>query len=517
MRRQDIQLLAVAKRGDPAARQELGRKYLRGEDGIPRHVPTGLEYLTQPALSDSWHAAQVIAESLSLEEVVRYGQVSALRLAAEDGSSDARVKLALWLCISGGAASEAKTHLQNAAQAGHPGAPAALRALGKRSAPAALEGLLDAFESVAGMDPASVLQLAIADALSARDANRLSHALTVLLKRESESLDTQVADSMCAALLQAQHLPTFHLGEVGEQIEPLLEGCVWRGNLDAALILGLALCGISSGSLRPGSLAAVQNMRKGTALLLRAADSGKDEAWMHLYRVHSDQRVSVANPLMARFFLEKSAIGGNTLAQRMLGALILRSATTVHESEHGVHWLYEATRRGDLLAKHLLQSLVLQVEGSESEATAAIDAIERDDPWMAIRLRTARDFGLTKLEALSVDLVEGRRSWGLVVGPIPFVAQPRLAAPRAIPAMSPEAVDRLSRAAAVFERANRRTLVGKADIRKRQKRLRILLERHGADERWFFSSASATALHSLRSGPKWAFVAQDHLREALAS
>ena len=81
-------------------------------------------------------------------------------------------------------------------------------------------------------------------------------------------------------------------------------------------------------------------MRKGAALLLRAADGGKREAWMLLYRVHSDNRASVANPLMARFFLEKAATGGSVPAQRRLGALILRSARTLHESEQGIHWLY---------------------------------------------------------------------------------------------------------------------------------------------------------------------------------
>jgi TPR repeat protein len=516
MRRQDIQLLANARRGDPVARCELGRKYLRGEDGVPRHVSTGLEYLSHPSASTSAQAARVIAEALALQEIVRFGQVDALRLAAGDGSVVARSKLALWLCVTGGDVGEAKAHLQLAAKQGSSIALAALRALARRSPTSALEGLLEAYKAQPDVDTTAVVHLAVADALAARDAKRLSAMLTVLLRRGSQARSA-LADTVCQALVEAQHLTEFRLEDLGDLVEPLLDDCVWRGNVDAALLLGLALCGVECGTLRPRVLAAGQNMRKGSALLLRAADAGKQEAWMHLYRVHSDQRVSVANPLMARFFLEKAALGGNTLAQRLLGALILRSAASIHESEHGIHWLHQASVRGDLQAAHLLQSLVLPVQGDESRASAVIDAIGRDDPWMASRLRTARDFGLTKLEALSVDVVEGRRPWGLVIGHNPFVLQPKLAAPRAVPALTQEVGERLYRAAALFEQASQRGPGLEGDIRRRQKRLRLLLDRYGADERWFMSGASATALQSLRVGAKWAFNTHEPLKAALAA
>ena len=60
MRRQDIQLLALARQGDVAARCEAGRRYLRGTDGFPQHIGTGLEYLTHPNLKGSVQAARII-------------------------------------------------------------------------------------------------------------------------------------------------------------------------------------------------------------------------------------------------------------------------------------------------------------------------------------------------------------------------------------------------------------------------------------------------------------------------
>jgi len=206
------------------------------------------------------------------------------------------------------------------------------------------------------------------------------------------------------------------------------------------LLLGRALSGVDTPALPTSLLTTGQNLRRGAALLLRAADAGLTAAWMVLYRIHADNRSSVSNPQMARFFLEKAALAGELCAQRRLGALILRSATTVHESEQGIHWLHQAARRQDALAAQLLGSLVLPVAGSDAEADAAIDAVRREDPWLACRLRTARDFGLTKLEAMSVDIVAGLRPWGLVVGPNPSIAQAKLAAPRAIPALRPQAL-----------------------------------------------------------------------------
>jgi hypothetical protein len=53
MRRQDIQLLAGARQGDIRARCEVGRRYLLGIEGFPRHTATGLDYLTIRASSSS--------------------------------------------------------------------------------------------------------------------------------------------------------------------------------------------------------------------------------------------------------------------------------------------------------------------------------------------------------------------------------------------------------------------------------------------------------------------------------
>jgi hypothetical protein len=267
----------------------------------------------------------------------------------------------------------------------------------------------------------------------------------------------------------------------------------------------------------PGDLVTGSNVRRGAALLLRAADSGWEEAWLHLYRLHADHRLSVANPQMARFCLEKAAVLGQKQAQCKLGALMLRSANSLVDSEQAISWLHQAATQGDDHALDLLTSLHLPLEGSDQDARAAIDQVRRDYPWLAMRMQLSRDFGLTKLEALCVDPAMGLRPWGLVVGKNPFIVQSRLSAPRAVPAITESALDNLRRTALLFSESGRDGYLLEGDARRRSLVQRRAFERHGLDEAMFFAKASANTLNTLRQGSKWAFRAKAQIQLALAA
>jgi len=304
-------------------------------------------------------------------------------------------------------------------------------------------------------------------------------------------------------------------GLEAEHLLACLEMCADQGDRDAAYAFGRGLCGIASVALPPWVFADKLNLRKGAAFLLRAADAGIDAAWLHLYRLCADHRLSIANPEMARFFLEKAADRGQTEAQRKLGALLLREAATLAASEQAIQWLHRAASGGDAPARELLRSLVLPVAGAPDAAAAAIEQVRRHDPWLALRLELARQFGLTKLEALCVDPVEGSRPWGLVVGKNPFITQQRLAAPRAVPALSDAALATAQRAAAWFGQAKRDTVAVEGDLRRRSLRQRRLFERLGLADEMFFAAATSMRLEALRLGPKWAFRARESLSLAL--
>lgn len=514
MRRQDIQLFASARQGDVEARYEVGRRYMLGTDGFPFHVDAGLEYLTHPTLEPSDRAARTIAEALPLHELVQRGLLPALMKAARAGSTGAQVKLGAWRALTSADPTEPTRWLDAAAAAGDGSAGAAARA--SRSHPGnPAAAVLDALKAERGIDLARLLPQALNAAIRSDDLSEIARVLNCALAARSTATP-DLADAVCAALSRLENDAQLRLSCADDTLESLLEDCIRRGNATAELLLGRALCGFGTPALPGSLLTKAQNLRRGAALLLRAADAGLTAAWMFLYRIHADNRSSVSNPQVARFFLEKAALAGELCAQRRLGALILRSATTLRESESGIHWLHQAARRQDALATQLLGSLVLQVSGSDAEADAAIDAVRHEDPWLACRLRTARDFGLTKLEAMSVDIVSGVRPWGLVVGPNLSISQARLAAPRAIPALRPQALENLQRSAAFLEQSRQDGGSAEGGRRKRTYRLRYCLDRSDIDESLFFAKARSTMLQSLRQGPKWAFHAQQPLRLALA-
>jgi len=219
---------------------------------------------------------------------------------------------------------------------------------------------------------------------------------------------------------------------------------------------------------------------------------------------------------MARFCLEKAAARGMADAQRRLGAIVLKNASMISETERAIGWLHLASLGGDLHARSLLRTLVLPLEGRDAEAEAAIAAVRGVEPWLAARLRIAREFGLTKLEALSFDPLTGVRPWGLVVGRNPFVTQIRLSAPRAVPALTPQALDHLRTVATFFAQSNVDHGAYEGGLRRRSMNQRRVFVRLGLDERMFFARASTGALDALRLGSKWAFKVKQPLQLAMA-
>lgn len=489
MRRQDIQLLALARQGDAAARCEAGRRYLLGIDGFAQHIATGLDYLgplAGAAGPDQTRAATLIAECLPLETLVALQQDAALALAAARGSPSARLKLGLWRALREGDIDEGWRLLEQAARGG----PA--------------------------VDAPRVVMLAAQHAADANQLKPLLACLCIALRLSSAVDDERAALIVAAVRLAEAEGQTLH-GLPAAIIEAALDLCAQRGDRDAAYALGRALCGIDCGAIAAREIAPDGNLRKGVALLLRAADAGCEPAWLHLYRMHGDSRVSVANPQMARFCLEKAARSGQPEAQRKLGALLLRAADRLADSEAAIGWLHAAAAQGDAHADTLLRSLVLPLSGDDAQAAAAIEQVRQEDPWLALRLQLARHFGLTKLEALCVDPVDGLRPWGLVVGKNPFISQIRLSAARAIPALGGAALDAARRAAAFFGQSTRDAQGIEGDLRRRSLRQRRLFERLGLDESMFFASATAMTLDSLRLGPKWAFRTRQPLQLALAA
>lgn len=544
MRRQDIQLLAQARRGDTRARCELGKRYLLGSDGFTRHVAMGIEHLRHPSLAQEPLAAATLVQNLPLHELLALGQTDLLQRAAQDGLATAQYGLGLWLSLLPGTRNEGRRWLQRAGQAGHPAAASALQALSNAPTAMVTQALLRSAVSGAAaatghqatqVDGQALARQAAEQAAAAQDLPALLDSLSAavaLLRPTAPHPRAAQADTDATlpeqALVQLAPLlaQALNLAErSGQQLQGL-PAAVWRqalehlaaqGDRQAAYTLGRSLSGQACPHLPAEVYAEHQNVRKGAAFLLRAADAGVDAAWLLLYTLHADHRLSVANPQMARFFLEKGAQAGLAEAQRKLGALMLREAHTIAGTEQAMGWLYSAAVQADTHALTLLQSLVLPVQGDEAEAQRVLEQVRAADPWLAARLGLARAFGLTKLEALSLEPAEGLRPWGLVVGRNPFIQQARLAAPRAVPALHAAAHQAAQHAAELYTHSGQERSLTEGDLRNRSLRQRRLFDRLGVADSLFFADASTTTLDSLRLGAKWAYKVRQPLSAALDS
>lgn len=510
MRRQDIQLLAAARQGSATACCEVGRRYLLGIESFPRHAQTGLDYLSRPGVRESPCALVAIADGLTLHEALELGQLDMLKQAARSGHPAALCKLGAWHLTRPSGLEEAQRCLQLAAAAGSEAARLVLAH--RRDGATALEAAADLSERLnacGAIDAPAVLSRALLRARAAQDLDGLRWCLGLVARwrrLRCGAAAELVVDAVDLAERTARHLDDLPFPFVAEALEQRSQ----QADARAQFALGRLLCGVPCGALAPGWGAKSLNLRKGAALLLRAADAGEVRAWVHLHRMSSDHRCSVANLQMARFFLEKAATLGDAESQRRLGALLLREASNIDGSEQALGWLHRAARHGDLHAVRLLESLVLPVPGDDVDAREAAAIIGRTSPWLEARMHVSRHFGLTRLEALTMDPVQGLRPWGLVVGPNRFVRKARLAAPRAVPALGEPAAQALQSAARLFATPDRDD-----GPRVRGRLLRHLCAKHGIDDSVFFAAATADALATLRSGTRWAFKQRDALRGAL--
>jgi TPR repeat protein len=501
LRREDITLRRAARAGDIQAAFEMARRYLSGS-GMPKNIAVGLQYLLPQRASAE--AAMLVCRCLPLHELIEHGQIDLLSLYG-DLDPQLRVKLGVWQVLAG--------RLEDGLEALRESLPRGSCTGELWNAYPPSQGWVAVLEHLGSLGIVDARAVALASAKRAcldADLERFSRTLRL-------AIDLKTADSLtrewiykAVTLSLAQHRAVLHLD--AHHIHAALEFAAAGLDPQPWLILGLALCGLPCGPNPAAALVTRENLRKGTALLMRAAHAGYTEAWLHLHKLSSNPRCSVANPEMARFFLEKAAAAGHSEAQRRLGALILSRSRTLVETEGAVGWLHLAAQQRDAYASDLLRSLVLPVDGDPHDAEAALSDIERIDPWLSARLRLAREFGLTKQEALSLDPIAAERPWGLVTTAIPYLSHNKLSAPRVVPAVSPAAVSALRHAVVLFSRASYHEL----DSAQRSNSQRRRLAHLALDETLFFPNADSSERDRVRIGTRWAHHARTLLLGALS-
>ena len=509
MRRDNIRLRALARSGDLAAKIKLGGFYLQGVLDFPRNIKLALEYLSSPALRFRNDVAVLICSHLDILEIIEYSQVENLRKAAALDNG-ARIKLITLLII--------RKNLQELEYWAGRNDSVLCEETRQMLQQCPDLDLGRALFSIAEKHDIPCLDIIAAEAraaLNEGDYGRAEQALS-LVAPDAQCMPHAVYDVIAKMVTVADES-----GRKLEKIPPALieasrEHSTATNDRNACYLLGRMLAGLKTEFIGASHPARSVNLRKAIALLLKAADNGRAQAWMDLFHLCSDYRSSVGNPSMARFFLEKAAASGIAEAKRRLGALTLKEAKTIEHMEKGLSLLYESSIHGDRLANGIIKTLVLDVNGCEEEANSGIEEVQQIAPLLATRLRLARHFGLTKLEALSINPSTAIRPWGLVVERNLHIKKGNLSEPRAVPAASRKALETIRNAAMEFAPHGEIADLLEGSLRARALKQRRVFQKVNLRENLFFSQANSTQRDALRIGTRWAQHQKKFLDQALA-
>lgn len=252
------------------------------------------------------------------------------------------------------------------------------------------------------------------------------------------------------------------------------------GDPEAQLAFGLWTARMNEGGERIKHLPGVAHYKKAIRWLSMSAEQGTAAAWFAISRIYLKPEFSRRSINESRRFLEMAAAGGHCRAQVELGMLAWRSRRLEKGADvRAVYWLQKAAGQGDAEAREMLTKIAPPVRKSEW-ATNARASFNRDVssqyPFLAARVELAYWFGLTRAEALLIDVEASDHGHCLEVDIRESHPRSRR---RLIQVLTGEQRQALERASRVFDIADVHGELGpEGNYRQRLYRFRSLLAQH---------------------------------------
>lgn len=502
MRREALPILRSARRGDAQALFDVGRAYLLGRTPFGFHPDTGIRYLKRSAETGHRPAAHLLAESLTLDQLVAYELVEQLRQCAMEGLGPAQIKLGIWLATEQASRFEGVEWLRRAERAGHPQARLALANILLEHAMdnPRTEGIRLLRAEAASGNASAWIPLARAARVAGDQA-----LFRLGLRRACEAIsppDREVAILIVEALCideTREHLALLP----PEHVRLALMQRSEQRDANAMFLLGGVLAGLDERLRSHCAIPTTRKLGRALSLLQAAADAGALKAWLALAEVYRTHPSLPYASRYARYYLERAVQAGAPLARVQLGAQMLAQAHGEDDLSRALQLLQPLARQGLTHATALLTTLISPVAGDDGAAHAALTRLAHRYGILASRLSLARQFGLTVHEALTLDLNLAQRLWGLWVDPGLFFSQRRKRMPRAIPALSEAADDALRRAKAMLYGIDCGPAGPEGDYRQRAYALTAALRRIEAPPELFFATLTPRQLESMRGGLAW--------------
>lgn len=449
--REELAIIRGARAGRAEAQLALGRLYLFGSNGLPKSLPTALHWLDRAAQQGCTEAWQLIGNHIPLElaqqsphpvtawyeraydgGLVRAGLVYAQlvlgartapagqaqrtkALRALEDAGRAGFSQAQWL-LAGEHGATATVPAGAEAQAPQrPGMPGAVTPAGQRwlrqaadsgVAPAQfalLEQAWQAGDHAAYLRRALPLARRMAGSDAARDGAcaRLAPDEVALLSR-------------CARLAAEGGLPH---DVTPTELHTFWELAAAEQDRHAQFSLGLWSARMQvDGKRLPGSSGAA-NFKKAVRWLVQAGEQGLAEAWYALSRIYIKPEFSQRNVVEAQKYLERAAEMGYRDAQLECGNAAWRARRETESNDvRAVLWLRKAALQECSRAVAALRKIAPRLPDAWpglADLLAGRDLSAH--PLLAARLELALAFGLSRAEALLLDVRQADRGHCLVI------------------------------------------------------------------------------------------------------
>ncbi|QJD90840.1 sel1 repeat family protein [Duganella dendranthematis] len=412
--REELGIIRGARAGDADCQLALGKLYLFGGASLPLNVPTALHWLARAARQERDDAWRLIGNHIPFE-IARNALPEVLcwyQRASDAGSAAAALVLAELQQTAPPASMP--VHHQPLPECGarpsilHPAAAPALPTLAGDLAltteqAAQLEQLWRHHHAAFLQQARSLLRPLLARAPADAEAARMAEwqagpQLLGLLAR-------------CAALLPADG--------VDAELQHCRELAAHGGERNAQLALGLWFARMDSDGKRQGQGIAAVNFKRAIRWLTLAGEQGLAEAWFALSRIYLKPEFSQRCVAEAQGYLERAADMGHCAAQLECGMYAWRNRRTdQHSDVRAAYWLQKAASQGCPEAEAALARVAAapkELDWMTSAITCLTRELSESQPLLAARLELAALFGLSRAEALLLDVKAADHGHCLVV------------------------------------------------------------------------------------------------------
>jgi len=238
----------------------------------------------------------------------------------------------------------------------------------------------------------------------------------------SEALARQLGEANLLLLTRCARALTATAGFDANEVQQFLELAASADDKSAQLDLGLWYARMDSDGERIVIGAGSANYKKAIRWLTQAGERGLADAWYALSRIYLKSEFSQRNLVDMQRHLEHAAEMGHCAAQLECGVSAWRTRREKLENDvRAVYWLQKAAAQGSVAAQTLLAKIADHTQSAQPMAWALIakQQLTREvvaaHPFLAARIELALLFGLSRPEALLLDLNQADCGHCLVV------------------------------------------------------------------------------------------------------